>query len=201
MTDETYQTGTAPNWEHVRTQRLVLDAPTDSDLDGLYQLHHDPRSWTHLPHRRHLDPERTRSVIDKARQRFARDRLSYWCVRLKPDGPVIGWGGCSIPSNHPWWNLTYRIAPDHWGRGYASEVVLAGITAATSVRPELPVLAFVMENNPASIRVLERAGLRLHWSGPDRSSPGLTRLVYLDREVDEHSGSRIVAAMSPKPVR
>src|SRR5687768_5420971 len=89
------------DWRHATTERLALDEPTIDDLDDLFKLHHDPRSWTHLPRRRHLDPDRTRAVIEGAVRRFASDGLSYWSVRLVPGGPVVGWGGCSIPHRHP----------------------------------------------------------------------------------------------------
>lgn len=185
------------NFRHVQTSRLSLDVPRSADLEELYELHHDARSWRHNPGRRHTSPERAQRLIESSRERFASDGLSYWSVRELGKDRLIGWAGCSMPSSLPWWNLTYRIHPDYWGRGYAIEAAEAGVAAAHSVAPEVTVLAFLVKHNAASKTVAERCGLIPILVGPDRSMAGSTRVVYLDRTPSQSTIETIAENMFP----
>lgn len=173
-------------YEHCETTRLNLDLPTLRDLDALFQIHADARSWSHNPGRRHQNPDRMKRFITQAAGRFQRDGLGYWTVRLKDENTIVGWAGCSMPDKKPWWNLTYRIAPELWGHGLATEVAVASLHAAHQVAAHVPVLAYVSESNGASRRILERHLKLLENSrGTDLNNPGLVRIVYLDRTVPE----------------
>ena len=105
-------------------------------------------------------------------------------MRDQPGGPVLGRGGCTIPTGRVWWNLYYRFATSAHGRGYASEMGARAIEAARDVQPDRPVLAYLLEHNLASRRTAERLGMRLAWRGADRPNPDpdAIRLVYVDRE-------------------
>lgn len=100
------------------------------------------------------------------------------------DGGLVGIGGCSI-AHGSCWNLGFRLAPQHWGRGCARELAAAAVVAARLVRPDLPVTARLLESNVPSRRTVEGAGLQLRWRGPDAGNPepGAVRLVHADREL------------------
>ena len=185
------------DWEHARTPRLSLDIPTEADIPELFALHQDPRSWGHSPSKRHSDVSQAVKLVDRSRDRFATDGLAYWCVREVAGGDVIGWGGCAKPRGDNWWNLTYRIQPERWGRGYAYEVAKAAVEAAHDTDPDRPVLAFLTENNQTSIKVIEKMDMRLVGEGADRTDAKLTRRVYLDRKVSDEAWNRIAARMFP----
>ncbi|WP_299039049.1 hypothetical protein [uncultured Pseudokineococcus sp.] len=70
------------------------------------------------------------------------------------------------------------------GRGLAQELVAAR-SAAAAVRPDLPVVADLLEHDGGSRRAVEHAGLDLVWRGADvgTSDPGAVRLVWADRPV------------------
>jgi hypothetical protein len=53
------------------------------------------------------------------------------------------------------------------------------------VRPDLAVVAFLLEHNLASKAVAEKTGLHLAWRGPDVGNPdqAAVRLVYADRDI------------------
>lgn len=169
----------------VLTDRLLLSEPTEADIDALLTLHADPRVWEHRPASRYTSRIQAEKLVSRSVDRFAKDGLGYWVVRKIGESDVLGWGGCALPRGRPWWNLTYRLTPQVWGRGYATEIAAAAIDAAHRVRPETPVLAFVMAGNVRSVRVLAHVGLSLYWRGPDRTNPTLTRLIYLDREPNQ----------------
>jgi hypothetical protein len=70
-------------------------------------------------------------------------------------------------------------------RPKASDIMAAAAAcaAAASLRPDLPVVAFLLEHNRGSKAAAERAGLQLAWRGPDSGNPDATavRLIYADR--------------------
>lgn len=64
------------------------------------------------------------------------------------------------------WNLGYRFAPEAQGRGFATGLARAAVDAARERRPELPVVAYLLENTPASAAVARKVGLALRHRGP-----------------------------------
>ena len=78
--------------------------------------------------------------------------------------------------------LGYVLAPEFWGKGYASEAVAAMVEAAFSLTRVVEVNASVRVENPASRRVLEKAGFRFVGTGP-QGAPARGGLVECDRLV------------------
>lgn len=171
---------------HQRTDRLHLDAPTVDDLDVLYAIYSDPRVWTHFPILRHTNAERTRSMLDGWIEAWERDGLGQWIVRSLDDETVLGHAGCSL-RRAGWWNLGYRFAAETHGQGLATEASRAGLEAAVAVRPEAPVVAYLLEHNVASLRVAEKLGLTLQHRAHDFANPDpdAVRLVFADRDLTE----------------
>ena len=98
------------------------------------------------------------------------------------------------------WNLGYRLAPEAWGHGLAGEAARVSLEAAREARPETPVTARALANNPASIRVLERLDLELVWRGASGAAPSgpddtthLERLVFSDRPLDDETLEAVIA--------
>ncbi|KQW06793.1 hypothetical protein ASC66_09110 [Leifsonia sp. Root4] len=175
----------------VTTPGLLLSPVGAADIDDLYAMHSDPRVWTHLPAARHDRIEQTQRLVDVALEGWAANGLDYWSVRLGTDGEgstVLGMGGCSLRAGRAW-NLYYRLHPDIQGHGYAQQLIGAARASAAAHRPELPVVAYLLEHNVGSRRAAERAGLQLVWNGPDAGNPNpaAVRLIYADRPVDDET--------------
>lgn len=165
---------------HVLTERLDLRPPDpDGDLDALFAVFSDPEGWWYDPGSRHTDPERTRGWLARAAERWDTDGLSYWTVRRRDTGTVIGVGGAQRQSTGAW-NLHYRLAGSEQGHGFATELSRAAMDAAAAVDPDAPVVAWAAEVNVPSQRVAERLGLTNHGPGEDPSD-GATRLLFADR--------------------
>lgn len=173
-------------WCHRTVGPLRLDSPVPDDLEELHAVYSDPRVWTHYPTARHVEVAMTREMLEDKIHGWQRDGLSAWSVRETEDGPVIGNGGCSVRADL-FWNLGYRFAPEVQGRGYATLVAAEAMRAAHDVRPELPVVAYLLEHNVASRRVAEKLGLELRHQAPDAGNPDATavRLVFADRDLTE----------------
>lgn len=173
--------------KHVLTERLDLRYPDpDGDLADLFVIFSDPDGWWYDPARRHADPGHTREWLTRAALRFDADGLSYWTVRRRDDGTIIGVGGAQRQSTGAW-NLNYRIGTAHRGQGFATELGRAAYTAASARDPAVPFIAWIAEHNLPSRRVAERLGLTNYGLAIDPSD-GQRRLAYADRPIGEFSG-------------
>jgi ribosomal-protein-alanine N-acetyltransferase len=85
----------------------------------------------------------------------------YWAIGLKSNGRIIGTGGFN------YWNkeqkrteISYDIAHDYWGKGYATAAVKAMVDFAFSKMKINRIQATVAIHNIASIKVLEKSGFK-----------------------------------------
>lgn len=75
-------------------------------------------------------------------------------------GELVGLGGLLIDENREQAELWYLIDPGHAGRGYATEAARQLLTLGFGEFNMQRIRAGVLPENPASMRVLEKAGLR-----------------------------------------
>lgn len=194
----------------IRTDHLVLAPLTPADIDELFAVQSDARTWRHLPTGRPTSRTATEHVVQTAIGSRVRFGLGAWSVRLGADAPgaglaagaFLGSGGVTMSAGGTW-NLGYRLAPECWGRGYATELARAAVDAAARTRPDTAVTGRVLSNNPASAAVLRKAGLSMVWSesvfepatpgGPLPTGPlstgvlptGVLRQVWSDRRLSD----------------
>lgn len=164
------------------TQRLVLRPVTPDDTAALFAITSDPETWRHAPEGRHENEQTTRAWIERAAARWDAHGLSYWLVRVRATGEVIGVGGVQRQATGNW-NLYYRFSPVAWGHGYVTELGTAALAAANSNDPEAAVIAWVREDNTPSRRVAERLGLTNYGLREDPSDR-VARLAYADRPLE-----------------
>jgi RimJ/RimL family protein N-acetyltransferase len=178
----------SPTDDDQLTERLSLRRPDpDGDLAETFAIFSDPALWTHAPESRHSTPGQTREWLARAAGGWERDGLSYWIVRLRGDETIIGSGGVGRDSVGGW-NVFYRLASTHQGRGLATEVARAGLDRAAERDPSAPCIAWIRPINLASRRVAQRVGLTdqgLRVSLSDREA----RLAYADRPLDARYGA------------
>ncbi|PZE91765.1 GNAT family N-acetyltransferase [Curtobacterium sp. MCBD17_008] len=170
--------------QEIRTGRLVLTPVTPADIDAVHELFSDARTWTHLPAGRHTSRAQTEDLVQRKIGGRVRYGLGSWVARAADSRAFIGLGGVDRTAGGVW-NLGYRLAPEHHGYGYATELARAAVDAARDVRPELPVTGRVLTNNPASARVLARVGLTQVWQGPSAAagSDDVECQAWSDREL------------------
>lgn len=180
-------------WEHASTERTRLDAAAPTDLGELHRLYADPGVWEHFPSLRHTEESTTAAMLDRWMQGWREHGLGQWVVRGREGGTLLGHGGCAVREDSQW-NLGYRFAVKAQGRGLATEVARYAIAAAREVRPDLPVVAYLLASNQGSARVAQKVGLTLRHQGPDAGNPdpSARRQVYADRVLTE---AELAAAM------
>ncbi len=148
----------------VETGRLVLREFAESDVDALAWLLGEPRVM------RYIEDGKPVSRADV--ERVVLPKVlggGWWAAHLKESGAFIGWFELS-PAGGGVAELGYRLHPDFWGRGYATEGAAALVEhgrAAGVTR----IVGYAMAVNTGSRRVLEKVGLRyvrtFHEEWPD----------------------------------
>ena len=85
-----------------------------------------------------------------------------WAAVETASGDLCGWGGLNIDPFDPGWGveILYFFDSRYWGRGYATELVNAGLALGFEEIRLSVIGAFVHPNNLASNRVLEKCGFR-----------------------------------------
>lgn len=168
--------------EDTLTERLRLSRPTPADLDAVFAIQSDPRVWGHYPSLRHVDRSQTAQMMERWERSWVDAGLGSWVARLRDTDEIIGNGGCTLLGGEVW-NVGYRVAGDHHGRGFATEIARAAVEAAAAVAPGRPQIAHLVEHNTASANVAEKLGFTLVHRAPDRGNPdpSVMRLVYADR--------------------
>jgi [ribosomal protein S5]-alanine N-acetyltransferase len=147
----------------VRTDRLVLRPPASADGPSVYRLVGDPRTVEHNP----SDLVRTQQEADALLQGWIRHwhlhGFGYWCIEVIGESTgVIGVCGVKVVSfrSAETLNLLYRLVPEFWGRGYASEAACQVVSWVQREFPGRRIIARVRPANLASQRVAIKA--RLH---------------------------------------
>jgi RimJ/RimL family protein N-acetyltransferase len=149
----------------------------------MFDIFSDSAGWWYDPAGRHTDPDTTLDWLIRAAARFEADGLSYWIVRRRDTGGVIGVGGSQRQRTGAW-NLNYRIATAQQKQGFALELARVAYSAASSLDPEATFIAWVAPHNLPSRKVAERLGLTNYGLGVDPSD-GQHRLAYADRYAPE----------------
>jgi len=144
----------------LRTARLTLREFVRSDLDAVFSYSSDPRVTRYLffgPR----DPDGTAEYLDGllASQRERPRTRFELAVEETATARVIGACDLSYIERNVV-DLGYMLHADAWGRGYATEIAVALVGAAFHDLRAQRVISTVDVNNKASIRVLEKIGMR-----------------------------------------
>jgi [ribosomal protein S5]-alanine N-acetyltransferase len=191
--------------DELRTERLLLRPLSLDHVDDYYRVYGDPRTWEHQPRYRHTTRGESARAIERSMESHRTYGFGHCAVVLREPvaglaaGSFLGSAGAAM-LRFDAWNLGYRFAPEAWGRGFATEAAGVALAAARSTRPETPVTARVLARNTASVRVLERLGLDLVWSGVSNAVPAgpadtthLERHVYADRTLGDETLQAVIA--------
>jgi RimJ/RimL family protein N-acetyltransferase len=146
----------------LETPRLRLRQWRDADREPFAALNADPATMEHFPST--LTREASDAMIDGFRDAIVTRGWSNWAVEVKASGDFIGFIGLSIPKRQlpfmPCVEVGWRIAREHWGRGYASEGAREALRAGFERLGLDEIVSFTALTNVRSRRVMERIGMR-----------------------------------------
>ncbi len=118
-----------------------------------------------FPYGRGLTRAETEAFVSSWTQHWNVLGFGLWLVTEREQASTIGYVGLSVPTFLPEVlpavEVGWRLAPSAWGHGYASEAAEVALTCAFDVLGLEEVLSLPQVENPASVRVAERIGMRL----------------------------------------
>jgi aminoglycoside 6'-N-acetyltransferase len=146
------------------TARLLLRRWRPDDRAPFAALNADARVAQFLPAT--LSRADSDALADRIEAGFARHGFGLWAVERREDPlrPFIGFIGLSVPSFSapftPCVEIGWRLAPEHWGIGLATEGARAVSRHAFEVLRLDEIVSFTVHDNTASRRVMEKIGMQ-----------------------------------------
>lgn len=146
--------------EPITTPRLTLRRFRDADAPALARAVNDidiARMAARIPH---PYPGEVAEGWILLQAPDARRELAHTFALEDRAGALVGSIGAFRPETRFDWEIGYWIAKPHWGQGYASEALTGLMGWLAHAKGARRVTAGHFADNPASARVLAKAGFR-----------------------------------------
>lgn len=168
----------------LETNRLILRAFEERDIDSMTQIDQDHKVCEFLPSIGNR--EKTTQGVHSIINHYQNHGFSLYAVELKSTGEMIGWCGLMIPAFEahfmPSVEIGWRLASKQWNYGYATEAAKAVLQYAFEKLELNEVISFTVPNNIRSRRVMEKIGLHYN-NSDDFDHPKLEKSHPLCRHV------------------
>ena len=151
----------APEVAAVRTQRLLLRGWRLDDRAPFAAMNADPSVMAHFP--RLQSRAESDAFVDRIEHGWRERGFGLWAVERLDTAEFIGFVGLAAVSFAaafaPAVEVGWRLAAEHWGRGYASEGGRAALAHGFTSLGLDDIVSFTAETNLKSIAVMERLGM------------------------------------------
>jgi ribosomal-protein-alanine N-acetyltransferase len=145
----------------LRTDRLLLRPWREDDLEPFAALNADPAVMEHFA--RPLDRPESDAFVARIMAHFAREGFGFWAVEVPGAAPLVGLVGLARPAFEapftPCVEIGWRLAREHWGKGYATEAALAALRYGFEELSLDEIVAFTVPGNVRSQAVMGRIGM------------------------------------------
>ena len=145
----------------LETDRLFLREYVEDDAEAFFRLNSDPEVLRFVPDKRLLNVEQARQIlVDHPIADYRKYGFGRGACILKSTGEQIGFAGLKYLEEFGEVDVAFRLMRTHWGLGLATEAALAAVRFGFADLDLKRIIGLVMPDNIASVRVLEKAGLR-----------------------------------------
>ena len=156
----------------------------DADREPFAAMNADLRVMEHFPAL--LSRAESDAMVDRIGEMFDERGFGLWAVEAPGRAGFIGFVGLLVPSFDahftPCVEIGWRLAPEHWGHGYAFEAARASLDFGFSTCGLPEIVSMTVPANLRSRRVMERLGMR-HAEADDFDHPRLAPAHPLRRHV------------------
>jgi RimJ/RimL family protein N-acetyltransferase len=144
------------------TESLRVRRWEERDRPAFHRLNSDPEVMRFFPFRR--DRAESDAMLDRLNARLDRDGMTFFALETKADGALVGMTGLArlgpdLPFA-PGVEIGWRLFPEVWGKGYATEAARACLDRAFSTVAPDAVVSFCVADNHASEAVMQRLGFK-----------------------------------------
>lgn len=154
----------------LETERLILRELSEADAEQLYLLNLDNEVIQYtgdVPFHSVAEAERFIREYDS----YEKHGTGILGVICRESGDFLGWCGIKYASNFDMFDIGFRFFKKHWNHGYATEVARACLDFGFNQLGLNRIIAQVLEENAASLKVLEKMGFTytrvFDWEGQD----------------------------------
>jgi RimJ/RimL family protein N-acetyltransferase len=144
------------------TARLRLRPWRPEDLPTYAAMNADPRVREYFP--KVLTAAESDREAARIAAHFDQHGFGLWAVEVVGTADFAGFVGLAIPGFEahftPCVEIGWRLAFEHWGRGYATEAARAALDCGFERLGLEEIVAFTVPGNWRSRRVMERLGMR-----------------------------------------
>ena len=147
----------------IRTERLLLRAWRDEDVDAMARICSDPQTMRYMLPPRPLTYAEAALDVENLREHWLRHGFGHWAVEELESGRLVGRTGIK---RHPDWHrdplnteVGWLYDRAVWGRGFATEGALASVRFCFEELGRPEVISIAHPDNVASHRVMQKAGL------------------------------------------
>lgn len=160
--------------QQIITNRLILRDWQTEDLEPFAAMNQDVRVMQYYPST--LSLAETKTYIEKITAHLKQHGFGLYACALQDTNEFIGYVGLNIPSFNahftPCVEIGWRIAFQHWGKGYAPEAARAVLKIGFENFNLNKIVSFTAKQNMRSRRVMEKLGME-HNPAEDFHHPNL----------------------------
>ena len=168
----------------VTTERLLLRQWREEDLAPFAKLNADPRVMEYFP--KLQTREESDASVKRVSDHIQQYGWGFWAASLLETGEFIGFIGLQpVPFQAaftPAVEIGWRLAFEHWGKGYATEGAKAALQYGFEKLHLQDIVSFTATGNMRSRAVMERIGMH-HEANNDFDHPKLPAGHPLRRHV------------------
>jgi len=143
------------------TERLRLRQWRPEDRSPFAAMNADSRVMEFFP--APLSREKSDALARRCEALISERGWGAWAVERRDTGQFIGMTGLHAPTAplpfSPCIEVLWRLAFDHWGRGYATEAARAAVEFGLTVGGLDEIVAFTTISNVRSINVMRKLGM------------------------------------------
>lgn len=148
----------APDIPTLTTERLILRAFAEPDVEPMHRLMQDPEVMQFVGDRKVPTAQDSWRAVAGWIGHWALRGYGQWAVVERAGGQLVGRAGLINPEGWPGVEVGYLLGKRWWGRGYATEAAQAALDWAFGEHDFDRILSLIDPSNAASIRVAERLG-------------------------------------------
>jgi len=142
---------------HLETERLIFRDWEPNDLEAFHKICSDSRVMRFVGDAQPWPIDRTRQFIARAIAMSAEHSFCQWPLILRSDSNLIGF--CGFVPAVDGAEIGWRLAPEYWGRGLATEAARSALHFGFTMLAIPRITATVQAGNRASLRVIEKLGM------------------------------------------
>jgi RimJ/RimL family protein N-acetyltransferase len=148
--------------QSLTTPRLLLRPWRDEDMAPFAMMGADPRVMEYFPAL--LSEAESDAAVARIRAYFDEHGFGLWAAEELGGAAFIGYVGLSTPRFEapfmPAIEIGWRLAFEHWGKGYAREAARAALAFGFGPADLREIVSFTTRANQRSWRVMEAIGMR-----------------------------------------